>query len=77
MYIDNGALKVVASIASPNRAFSVMPDYRSGRVFLADKNDSTQMLLHVPNSHLKPGNTYTAYSGMYPLTQLQSNYNIV
>lgn len=70
-------LVVVASIRSANNAFAVMPDYRSGKLFLADTNEKSQTMIHVPKSYQKPTTSFTKYPDMYPLQELQKNYKTV
>ncbi len=70
-------LVVVASIQSTNNAFAVMPDYRSGKLFLADTNEKSQTMIHVPAAYQKPTTSFTKYPDMYPLQELQKNYKTV
>lgn len=70
-------LVVVASIQSANNAFAVMPDYRSGKLFLADTNEKSQTMIHVPAAYQKPTTSFTKYPDMYPLQELQKNYKTV
>lgn len=65
---DSSAVKLVVygATANNNALYSVSPDPKMGKLFLADSNNMNMFTAHVPDKFTKRDNKTTVYDNMYP-----------